>query len=164
MKDSKKNEAKNDKKDIPSSGELKNMTSFSARKHVYGALTWFVCLLLMAACFYETRIISMALMIPVLIIMAIGFYREGKHSLVRFDGEQLVMDDYKSFRKSNHTLDVAKIDRIKLDTSTEGKGEIIHSMTLDTGGNSIPVPDIDFKEALVEKLTSMNPKIKIKRI
>ncbi len=168
MTDSSKNNSKKNPKTNEAAEqyaeELKNMNDFRAGKHVSGAVTWFVCLLLISACFYETRIVSMALMIPILIVLAVGFYREGKHSQVKFDGNRITLSDFHSFRRMDKTLDIGDISRVLLDVSTEGKNEIIHSVILETGGKTVTVPDVDFKEALVDKLTSMNSKIKVKKL
>ncbi|MCE1245310.1 MAG: hypothetical protein LWY06_01565 [Firmicutes bacterium] len=139
-------------------------SEFRSKKHIQGAISWGICIILTLFCYYETKINAMMMLVPILVLLAGGFLREAKNSAVRFDNGKLIIRDYAAFMRINREVDIKDISAMILDISCEGKTETIHSITLVAKNANIVLPDVDNKEGLKEKLVDINPSVKIKKV
>ena len=153
----------NKKNEGNTSAEDPALNTFRATKHFYGAITWLVCVLLMFACFLETKIWAMAALMPVLLIISAGFFRDAKYTSVDFEDSKMLIKDYSSFTGIKSVVNVSNIKAIEVDAEKK-KDEIIHSLILITNNGNVEVPDIDNKSGLIEKIKSLNPKVKVNRV
>ncbi|MCD4782554.1 MAG: hypothetical protein K8T10_01855 [Candidatus Eremiobacteraeota bacterium] len=140
-----------------------DLTTFGASKHFYGALTWLVCVILMFACFLETKIWAMALLMPVLLIISAGFFRDAKFTSVDFEDLKMTIKDYSSFAGIKNIINIKDIKLVEMEAE-EKKDEIIHSLILVTNDGNFEIPDIDNKAGLLDKIKSLNPKVQVKRV
>jgi hypothetical protein len=150
---------KNDEKSA-----LADINEFKQGKHFHGALSWFICIALTIFCYIETKITAMIILTPFLFLLGIGFLRESQKTVIKFDNGKMLVDDYTSFTHKTTEINVKDINTLKLDITSEGKTDIIHSITVVTQELSTLLPDVDNKDALKEKLLKINPSVKIKSV
>ena len=139
-------------------------SEFRPKKHFQGAVSWFVCIVLTLFCYFETKIPAMLGLLPLLFILGLGFLRESGRTVVKIDNDKMIINDYSSFAFKSQEIDIKDINSLNLDITSEGKTEVIHSITVVTKSLSMLLPDIDNKEGLKEKLLKMNPSVKIKSV
>lgn len=150
-------------KEDKTSTQESGLTTFRATKHFYGALTWLVCVILIFACFLETKIWAMAALMPVLLIITAGFFRDAKFTSVEFEDSKMIIKDYSSFAGMKNIVNIKNVKLIEMEAEQK-KDEIIHSLILVTNDGNFEIPDIDDKADLVEKIKNLNPKVQVKRV
>ena len=138
-----------------------NATEFKASRLRGSAITWFVCALLLIPCFIETRIWSMILMVPILIVLGVGFWKESAKNQVAIENGQLLIQDASGFRNRSEKVIGKKIVTALVDSTTEKDHEIIHSIRLITTSGPVSLPDVDDKNGLLNRLKSLKPNLKV---
>ena len=137
---------------------------FPAKKQVMAALTWFGCVILIFLCFLETKIWAMGVLVPVLLLIAYGAFRDSRHTLIRVSPGEIAVQDFSSFGKKEYTIDAESIVDIKVDETEEGKHKMIHHIVVNSNGKSYTLPDIDEKEELIKKIKNLKPGLQVKTI
>lgn len=139
----------------------KQESTYDAKKLKNAAISWFVSALLVAVCFYESRIIPMLILTPILLILGIGYYYESKKTLVKLTSDSLVINSLQAFKPVLIDFSLNSINKVELDVSGEGKNRNIHNITLKTSEGITVLPEIDQKEEFLKDLGGRCPKILI---
>lgn len=158
------NEAENETKDSSKENSGEKALEFHSRRHISSALTWLICGLLLIPCYIETKILAMLLLIPFLLVLAAGFYMEGKNSGVTVEGQEITLLNGTAFKKIKSEVNAKKIVSARVDSTTEKNEEIIHSVRLMTTAGPVDIPDVDDKQGLLEALRKIKPGIKIEKL
>lgn len=138
--------------------------TFHAKRQFMTALTWFGCIILIFLCFLETKIAAMGILVPLLLLMSIGAFRDARNSEVVISDGEISVKDYSSLGKREYTLKPAGIVDIKIDETNEGKHRLIHNIVLNSNGTAYVLPDVDDKDELLDTLKSLKPGIQVKNL
>ena len=138
--------------------------TFYAKRQFMTALTWFGCIVLIFLCFLETKIAAMGILVPLLLLMSIGAFRDARNSKVVVSDGEITVKDYSSLGKKEYSLKSAGIVDIKIDETNEGKHRLIHNIVVNSNGKAYVLPDIDDKDELLNTLKSLKPGIQVKNL
>ncbi len=151
-----------------SEGQINNsaagIKTFHAKRQFMTALTWFGCIVLIFLCFLETKIAAMGILVPLLLLMAVGAFRDARNSEVVVSGNGISVKDYGSLGKKEYSLDADSLVDIKVDETNEGKHRLIHSIVVNSNGTAYVLPDVDEKDELLNILKSLKPGIQVKNL
>lgn len=144
-----------------SAGSIK---TFHAKRQFMTALTWLGCIVLIFLCFIETKIAAMGVLVPLLLLMAVGAFRDARNSEVVVSGNEISVKDYSSLGKKEYSLNPSGMVDIKIDETNEGKHRMIHNIVINSNGTAYVLPDVDDKYELLNALKSLKPGIQVKNL
>jgi hypothetical protein len=152
------------KENIANEAEITSAITFSSKKYIQGSIVWVICLLLLIPSYLDTKVPAIAVLIPLVGLLAVYFFLEGKRNGVTLTSDGIEMINRKQFSFGKQIIPFEKIHKLVVDIIREEKEDVVNTIKLITDKDTVHLPDIDEKEKFLEQLNVVNKKLTIETI